>query len=106
MTIPTTVIDPTLTPTTIHVYAALVECWNLYNMSPSQYELQVACRCSNTSIQKSLKVLREKGFITAPKFSVRGIKPTDFDRKVYRDPPDPFEELENDGSPRYWKAHP
>lgn len=101
----TIVIDPTLTPTTVHVYAALVECWELYGMSPSQYELQVACRCSNTSIQKSIKALRDKGFITAPKFGVRSIKPTDFDRKIYKEPPDPFEELAYDG-PRYWKAKP
>ena len=102
MTTPTTVIDPTLTPTTVHVYAALVDCWRIYGMSPSQYELQVACRCSNTSIQKSLKVLRERGFITAPKFGVRSVKPTDMERRIFRDPPDPFAELEE---PRqYWKA--
>lgn len=96
------VIDPTLNPTTVHVYAALISCWQLYNQSPSQYELQVACRCSNTSVQKSLKQLRDRGHIIAPKFSVRGIKPVDMDRKVYKIAPDPFAELEPEI--QYWKA--
>jgi len=99
----TVVIDPTLNPTTVHVYAALVQCWQLYGMSPSQYELQVACRCSNTSIQKSIKQLRDRGHIIAPKFGVRSIKPVDMERKVYKHPPDPFEELD---PPVYWKAPP
>lgn len=96
----TTVIDPTLTPTTIHVYAAIVSCWATYGQAPSQYELQVACRCSNTSIQKSLKVLRDKGHILQPKFSTRSVKPVDFSRRVFKAPPDPFAEL----TPTvYWK---
>lgn len=90
----TTVIDPTLTPTTIHVYAALVECWRVYGQSPSQYELRVACHCSSTSIQNALRILRDKGHIRREKFSVRGIHPVDMDRRVLRDPPDPFAELE------------
>ena len=97
----TTVIDPTLTPTTIHVYAALVECWRAYGQSPSQYELQVACRCSNPSIQKSLKNLRDRGHIISPKYGVRAIRPVDMDRRVLRDPPDPFAELEE--PMKYWR---
>ena len=38
----TTVIDPTLTPTTIHVYEAIRQCWIVYGEAPSQYNLQVA----------------------------------------------------------------
>ena len=101
---PTTVIDPTLTPTTIHVYAALVECWQIYGQSPSQYELQVACRCSNTSIQKSIKALKDRGHILSAKFGVRSLKVVDMDRRVLRDPPDPFAELEE--PVRYWKDQP
>jgi hypothetical protein len=100
----TDIIDPTLTPTTVHVYAALVDCWRIYGMSPSQYELQVACRCSNTSIQKSLKNLRDRGHIISPKYGVRAIRPVDMDRRVLRDPPDPFAELEE--PVRYWKDAP
>lgn len=98
----TTVIDPTLNPTTVHVYEAIRTCWLTYNAAPSQYELQVACRCSNTSVQKSLKQLRDRGHILQPKFSTRFVKPVDMERRVYKHPPDPFEELT--GGPVYWKA--
>ena len=97
----TTVIDPTLTPTTIHVYEAIRQCWIVYGEAPSQYNLQVACRCSNTSVQKSLKSLRDKGHILHAKFSVKSMKPVDMERRVFRDPPDPFAELEE--PVRYWK---
>lgn len=97
----TTIVDPTLTPTTIHVYAAIVSCWKIYGQSPSQHELRIACRCSITSIQKSLKVLRDKGHIRREKFAVRGIHPVDMDRQIYRDPPDPFAELAE--PVQYWR---
>lgn len=98
----TVIIDPTLSPTTIHVYEAIRTCWLCYGEAPSQYQLQVACRCSNTSVQKSLKVLREKGHILHAKFSVKSMKPVDMERRVYKHAPDPFAELDPDQT-RYWK---
>jgi hypothetical protein len=97
----TTIVDPTLTPTAIHVYEAIRTCWLTYNAAPSQYELRVACRCSSTSIQKAFKALREKGHILVPKFGVRAVRPVDMERRVLRDPPDPFEELEEKTA--YWR---
>lgn len=97
----TVVVDETLTPTTIHIYEAIRTCWVVYGMAPSQYQLQVACRCSNTSVQKSLKVLRDKGHILHTKFSVKSMRPVDMERRVYKTEPDPFAELEE--PVRYWK---
>jgi hypothetical protein len=97
----TIVVDDSLSPLQIRVYAAITSCWSTYGQSPSQYELQVACRCSNTAIQNALKALRDRGHIIAPKFGVRSLKPVDLDRRVLKEEPDPFSDLiENE---KYWK---
>lgn len=98
----TVVIDETLNPITVHVYEAIRTCWAVYNQAPSQYEIQVACRCSNTSVQKALKQLRDRGHILQPKFSTRFVKPVDMERRVYKVAPDPFAELEPEI--QYWKG--
>lgn len=100
----TVVVDPTLTPTAIHVYEAIRTCWQTYDAAPSQYELQVACRCSSTSIQKAFKALKDRGHILVPKHATRYVRPVDMERRVLRDPPDPFSELQPEH--QYWRDQP
>lgn len=96
-------IHPTLRPLHAEVYEAIREAWYWFGEAPSQYELQRACKCSSTSIQNAFRELRKRGLIVAPKFGTRAVKPTDINRTVSREPPDPWAELARADGPTYWK---
>lgn len=89
----TEVIDEELTDNTIAVYAALLQCHNDFGESPSYQQLQHACQISAPTVRKAITVLKRKGLITAPKFQVRAIKPTDPERTLRNRPPDPWDAL-------------
>jgi hypothetical protein len=99
------VVDPTLRPIWIHVYAALKEYWEITGGAhggPSKDELMRACKCSMTSIMQATRELRNRGYIHAPKHAIRALRPTDMSRTISREPPDPWGDLEE---PRqYWKV--
>ena len=87
------IIDPELTDNTIHVYAAILQCTGDFGESPSYQQLQHACQISAPTVRKAITILKRKGLITAPKFQVRAIKPTDPERVLRNRPPDPWDEL-------------
>jgi DNA-binding GntR family transcriptional regulator len=88
----------------VHVYSALREAWWYFGSAPSQYEIQLACRCSSTTVHQAYAELRRRGLITAPKHGTRVAKPTDLTRTISKTEPDPWADLvEDDGKPKYWK---
>lgn len=89
-----TIVDETLRPMHAKVYAAIREAWTDFGFAPSQYEMMLAAQCSSTTVQQALKELRARGYIVAPKFGVRGAKPTDLRRVIRITKPDPWEELD------------
>lgn len=89
----THVTDPELKPAAIHVYAALREALDDYDISPSKAELARACNVSVTTVMQSVAALRRKGYIHAPKHQIRALRPTDPERTISREPPDPWAEL-------------
>lgn len=94
-------VDKTLTKLNTRVYEAIRTCWQIYGEGPSQYNLQRACGCSSTSIQNSLRILRSRGYIVSPKFAIKSAKPSDPDRVLLNDDPDPFAELEE--PEKFWR---
>lgn len=100
----THVVDPTLRPTWVTVYAALREYWLLSGQGPSKDELMRACKISMTTVIQAIRELRARGYVHAPKFTVRGVKPTDMDRTISKYPPDPWAELDDADTPRFWKV--
>jgi DNA-binding transcriptional MocR family regulator len=97
------VVDPTLRNTWVTVYAALREYWLLSGQGPSKDELMRAAKISMTSVIQATRELRARGYITAPKFGVRQMKPTDLDRTISNRPPDPWAELEEPAT-KFWKT--
>lgn len=91
MTEPT--IDPSLKDHTIKVYAALLQCWRDHGQSPSYQNLEHACGISAPTVRKAVKALKEKGYVLAPKFQARSIKPTDLDRVLLNKVPNPWDSL-------------
>lgn len=89
----THVVDPSLRPPHIEVYNALLEAWREYGFSPSKIELRNATHYSITTVNKVVKDLKSKGYIYAPKFQVRALKPTDLDRTISIAPLPPWEDL-------------
>lgn len=79
------VIDPELRPLHVDVYMALRESWRDYGFGASQAEISKACRCSATSVNNALRVLRKKGYITGDRFRARSIRPTDLERTIARE---------------------
>ena len=96
------VIDPTLTDHTVEVYAAILQAHNEFGTAPSYMEIQHACRISAPTVRKAISALKKKGFITAPKFQVRALKPTDPERTLSNHEPKPWEALVK--PKRYFKA--
>ncbi len=95
-------VDPDVTELHCEIYMAIKECWETYGHAPSQFELQRACKCSTTSIQKAFASLRKKGYILAPRGGMRAVRPTDMNRDLRHSPRDPWEELSE--KPRvFWK---
>lgn len=86
-------IDESLREPHIVIYAALLEAWRDYGRSPSKIELRDATHYSITTVMKVLKDLKAKGYITAPKFQVRALKPTDLDRTLSNAPIPPWDAL-------------
>lgn len=96
-----TKIDPSLRKTHASVYAALRECWLDYGQCPSQVELSHATQLSTTTVIQAIRELRKRGYILAPKFTARGMRPTDVDLEILTAKPDPWSELQPPR--RYWK---
>lgn len=88
------VIDATLRPIHAKVYMAVREAWLEHGIAPSQMELQLACQCSGTTVHQAIRELRKRGYVVAPKFAVRAIKPTDFERTISVKPLDPWAPLD------------
>lgn len=95
------VVDPTLRNTWVTVYAALREYWLLAGQGPSKDELMRAAKVSMTTVIQAINELRRKGYVHAPKFQTRAVKPTDLDRTISNKPLDPWAELDDD-TPQYW----
>jgi hypothetical protein len=73
-------------------------------LGPSQFELQLACHCSSTTVRQALAELRRRGLIDWPKFAARAARPTDMSRTISKEPIDPWAILAEDDGPRYWKT--
>lgn len=86
-------VDPELRDPAIAIYAALVEYWREYGKAPSKVELRTATGYSLTTITEASDDLRKRGYIVAPKFAARSMRPTDWDRKLANKPPDPWAPL-------------
>lgn len=98
----TETVDPDITELHCEVYMAIKECWETYGEAPSQFQLQQACHCSSTSIQRAFSVLRKKGYIIAPRGAAKYVRPTDMERELRHSPRDPWAELSE--KPRfYWR---
>lgn len=93
-------VDPTLRDPAVKMYAAIREAWLDYGKSPSQIELRDATGYSITTVVQSLKVLRDKGYIVNPKFGVRSIQLTDWERTLSNKPVDPWAAL---SETKFWK---
>lgn len=89
----THVVDPTLTDHTVEVYAAILQANRDFGESPSYMQIQHACRISAPTVRKAIKDLKQRGFIVAPKFQVRAIKPTDLERTISNKPANPWDEI-------------
>lgn len=94
-----------LSPYHARIYEAIRERWWFFGDAPSHYELQIACRCSSTTVQQAFAELRKRGLILAPKHGVRTVKPTDLTRTISPEPLDPWADLTaEEGKPKYWIA--
>lgn len=98
----THLVDPTLTDHTIDVYAAILQAHKDFGESPSYMQIQHACRISAPTVRKAIKDLKSRGLITAPKFQVRAIKPTDLERTVSNREPSPWDAVAPEK--KYFKA--
>lgn len=70
---------------------------------PSKQELQLACRCSSTTVNQAFAELRRRGLIVAPKHQVRAVRPTDLERTISKAPLDPWSELAEEDGPKFWR---
>lgn len=95
-------IDKTLTDNTVIVYAAILQAHRDFGESPSYMQLQHACHISAPTVRKAITELKKRGLVTAPKFQVRSIKPTDPERTLSNHEPKPWEALVK--PKRYFKA--
>lgn len=87
------VVEPTFTDYDCAIYEALRQCWNDFGQCPSYELLQHACLCSAPTVRKAVMRLKAKGLITARKYAVKSLKPTDLDRRVVNREPDPWADL-------------
>lgn len=86
-------VEQDLTDYDVNIYEALRQAWNDFGLCPSYEQLQHACLCSAPTVRKAVTKLRAKGLITARKYQVRSLKPTDLDRRLVNKPPDPWADL-------------
>jgi len=84
------IVDPRMTPTWIRMYEFIRQHWIQHGYAPSQNEVMRAARCSMASIQNGFRELTKAGHVEHQKFQQRSIKPVDLERKLYREPPDPW----------------
>lgn len=110
-------VHPDMSPYHIRIYEAIREyLWygigqdpanrtdrSLPGEGPSKQELQLACRCSSTTVNQAFAELRRRGLIVAPKFGVRMVRPTDIERTISKAEPDPWAELSEEDGPKYWR---
>lgn len=110
-------VHPDMSQYHVNIYNALREYWwygigqdpanrtdrDAPGLGPSKYELQIACRCSSTTVNQAFAELRRRGLIIAPKHGVRASRPTDLERTISKEPLDPWADLDDDG-PKFWKA--
>ena len=89
----THVVDPSLRDPHVKIYSAILEAWTDHGRSPSHVELRDATWYSLTTINKIVSDLKKKGYITAPKFQVRSLKPTDLSRTLSAEPLPPWNDL-------------
>lgn len=95
-------VHPDMSPYHVRVYEAVREHWWYKGSAPSQYELQIACRCSSTTVHQAFAELRRRGLVTAPKHGVRQVKPTDMTRTISVASLDPWAEIAADDGPQFW----
>lgn len=86
-------IDTELTDFDVKVYEALRQAINDFGMSPSNMELQHACLTSSATVYKAIRKLRRKGYIIAPKFHARAMRPTDSELELGNAPKNPWDNL-------------
>ena len=96
------VVDPTLRPTWVTVYAALLEYWQLTGQAPSKDELMRAAKVSMTTVIQAINELRRRGYVLAPKHQIRSVRPTDLERTISNREPDPWADLD-EPAPTFWK---
>lgn len=98
----TIVVDTDLNKIAADMHNSAREFLLLTGRSPSKQELARSCKCSLVSIYKAEKLLKRKGYMTGVKGEARTLVPTDLNRVVLHEEPDPWAELDED-QPRFWR---
>lgn len=98
----TIVVDTDLNKIAADMHNSAREFLLLTGRSPSKQELARSCKCSLVSIYKAEKVLKRKGYMTGVKGEARTLVPTDLNRVILHEEPDPWAELDED-QPRFWR---
>jgi hypothetical protein len=95
-------VDTELNKIAADMHNSAREFWLLTGRAPSKQELARSCKCSLVSIYKAEKVLKRKGYMTGVKGEARTLVPTDLNRVILHEEPDPWAELDED-QPRFWR---
>lgn len=98
----TILVDTELNKIAADMHNSAREFWLLTGRAPSKQELARSCKCSLVSIYKAEKVLKRKGYMTGVKGEARTLVPTDLERVILHEEPDPWAELDED-QPRFWR---
>jgi len=98
----TILVDTELNKIAADAYNSTREYVLLTGKSPSKQELARSCKCSVVSIYKAEKLLKRKGYMTGVKGEARTLVPTDLERVILHEDPDPWAELDED-APRFWR---
>ena len=98
----TIVVDTDLNKIAADMHNSAREFLLLTGRSPSKQELARSCKCSLVSIYKAEKLLKRKGYMTGVKGEARTLVPTDLNRVILHEDPDPWAELDED-APRFWR---
>lgn len=81
----------TLTPLQLDVYDVICEGWLLAGEAPTQYEIAKVLRCSPHAILNAIKALSRAGHLDWKRYAVRGAKPVDPHRRLFREAPQPWD---------------
>ena len=98
----TILVDKELNKIAADTYNSAREYILLTGKGPSKQELARSCKCSVVSIYKAEKLLKRKGYMTGVKGEARTLAPTDLDRVILHEEPDPWAAHDED-SPRFWR---